>query len=313
MDIWNDIIVTPLVNLLLGINSLVGNLGIAIILFTILIKVVTHPLMVKQLKGAAAMQTMQKDPRWIEAQQKYKNDKEKLAQVQMALYKEHGVSIGASCLPLLIQMPILFGLYQALTIANASNPFGLLNLIRRIYPSFLNIGSIIPINSQFLWMDMAQPERLIIPGIPIGIPVLAILAVVTTYMQTKLTAMPSTDQQSGMMMSMMNIYFPFMMGLMAYQSASGFGLYWVAYNILSIAQSAMLGKVNWANLIPGRKPVTDTSSGRSSQTASSRQKLDEKKALPEKVSAFPAKGGKTVKATKGAVKKPAKTNPKMNR
>ena len=89
---WDQIIINPFINVLLFIYSLIGNFGVAIILFTILIRLLTHPLTVQQLKGTTAMQDLQKDKRWIEAQAKYKNDKEKLAQVQMELYKELGVN-----------------------------------------------------------------------------------------------------------------------------------------------------------------------------------------------------------------------------
>ncbi len=124
---WDAFIVTPFVNALLFIYSLIGNFGLAIILFTILIRLVTHPLTVQQLKGTTAMQELQKDKRWIEAQAKYKNDKEKLSQVQMQLYKELGVNPFASCLPTVIQFPILIGLYSALIAASANTPIELLS------------------------------------------------------------------------------------------------------------------------------------------------------------------------------------------
>ncbi len=118
-----DTFVGFMINILLYIYSIIGqNFGIAIILFTFLVRLVTHPLTVKQLKGSTAMQEMQKDKRWIEAQKKYKNDKEKLSQEQMKLYKELGVNPFASCLPTLIQLPIIIGLYQAVIQALAATP-----------------------------------------------------------------------------------------------------------------------------------------------------------------------------------------------
>ncbi len=251
---WDSLIVTPFVNVLLFIYSLIGNLGVAIILFTILIRLLTHPLTVQQLKGTTAMQKLQTDPRWKEAQAKYKNDKEKLAQVQMELYKDLGVNPLASCLPTVIQFPILIGLYQALIAANANTPIEMVNLSRHIYPSFLNISSLLPLNSHFLWMDLGQPERLFIPGIPFGIPILAIVVIVTTYFQSRLMSPPTTgDKQSSMMTGMMSIYMPFLMGWLALTLASGLSLYFVASNLIGIGQYALLGKLNWSNLLPGRK------------------------------------------------------------
>jgi YidC/Oxa1 family membrane protein insertase len=256
---WDTIIITPFVNVLMFIYTLVGhNFGVAIILFTLLIRLVTHPLTVKQLKGTSGMQEMQKDPRWIEAQKKYKNDKEKLAQEQMKLYKELGISPFASCLPTLIQFPIIIGLYQSIIKSLASSPVELLALTRHVYPGFLNIASLIPLNSSFLWMDLGQPERLNLPFLSFGIPVLAIVVVITTYVQSKLMQPPSSgaDDQAAMMSNMMNVYMPFLMGYLAYTLASGLSLYFVASNIIGILQYAMLGKLNWKNLLPSSKETT---------------------------------------------------------
>ena len=81
---WDAIIITPFTNFLLVIYNLVGqNFGIAIIIFTLIIRLVTHPLMVKQIKGTQATQNMQQDKDWLKIQAKYKDDREKLAQAQM--------------------------------------------------------------------------------------------------------------------------------------------------------------------------------------------------------------------------------------
>ena len=87
---WDALIITPFINALLFIYNLVGNFGVAIILFTILIRLITHPLMVSQIKGSKAMAAMQQDKRWIDTQAKYKGDKEKLAVEQQKLLKELG-------------------------------------------------------------------------------------------------------------------------------------------------------------------------------------------------------------------------------
>ena len=88
---WDALIITPFINALLFIYSLVGNFGIAIILFTILIRLITHPLMASQIKGSKAMQTLQQDKRYIEIQTKYKDDKEfedkRLAIVDIAKHR----------------------------------------------------------------------------------------------------------------------------------------------------------------------------------------------------------------------------------
>lgn len=254
---WNAFIGLN-INVLLFIYQLVGNFGIAIILFTLLIRLITHPLTVQQLKGTTAMQEMQKDKRWIDIQAKYKNDKEKLSQEQMKLYKELGINPLASCLPTLIQFPLIIGLYQAVIQALASSPIELLGLTRHVYPQLLEVSSLIPLKSQFLWMDLGAPERLNLPFLPFGIPILAIVVMVSTYVQSKLMQPPSSGQpgdQAAMMGNMMNLYMPFLMGYLALTLASGLSLYFLVSNVVGIIQYAALGKVNWSNLLPFRKPA----------------------------------------------------------
>ncbi len=255
-----DAFVGIFINVLLYIYQLVGNFGVAIILFTILIRLLTHPLTVSQLKGTQKMQDLQKDKRWIEIQAKHKGDKEKLSQEQMKLYQELGINPLSSCLPTLIQFPIIIGLYQAVIQALASTPVELLKLTGHVYPWLLKVESLIPLNSQFLWMDLGSPERLNLPFLSFGIPVLAIVVTASTYIQSKLMTPPSSSpgDQTAMMSNMMNLYMPFLMGYLALTLASGLSLYFLVSNIIGIAQYAILGKVNWRNLLPTRKPAADT-------------------------------------------------------
>lgn len=259
MDIWNLIIIQPFTNVLLFIYTLVAhNFGIAIILFTCLIRLITHPLMVQQIKGAKAMQNLQKDKRYIEMQKKYKDDKEKLAQEQMKLYQELHISPFASCLPTLIQFPIIIGLYQSVVLALSSTPIELVNLTRHVYPWLLKVADLIPLNSHFLWMDLGAPERLNLPFLSFGIPVLAIVVVISTYMQSKMMTPPGSGNpgdQSAMIGNMMNVYMPFLMGYLAWTLASGLSLYFVVSNLIGIGQYAMLGQLNWRNIIPGKKAI----------------------------------------------------------
>jgi len=252
---WDALIITPFTNVLLFIYNVTGqNFGIAIILFTILIRAITHPLTVKQMKGTQGMQELQKDPRWIEAQEKYKDDKEKLAQEQMRLYKELGINPAASCLPMLIQFPIIIGLYQAIIQSMANTPMDMLRLVRHVWPGFLDVAELIPLNNHFLWMNLGEPERLNLPFLPFGIPVLAILVIITTYLQSKLLTPPSANpkDQTAQMSGIMNLYMPIFMGWLAWSLASGLALYFVVSNVLGILQYAFMGKANWKNLAPSK-------------------------------------------------------------
>lgn len=252
MNIWEMLIINPMVNTLLWIYSVLGNFGIAIILFTILVRLITHPLTVRQLKSAQAMQDMQKSKKWQDLQKKYKNDKQKLQQEQMKLYQEMGVNPLGSCLPTVIQFPIIIGLYQAIIRALAVTPMQMTALFYNIYP-FSNVSSLLPINSQFLWMDLSQPERLYVFGLGIGIPVLAIVVLITTYFQSRLISPPSQPGEQGAQMTQaMNLYMPLLMGYLALTFAAGLALYFVTSNLVTILQYAFMGRLNWDNLIPFR-------------------------------------------------------------
>jgi YidC/Oxa1 family membrane protein insertase len=252
---WEQIIVNPFTNVLLVIYKLIGgNFGIAIILFTILIRLITHPLMVSQIKGSTKMQELQSSKEWQDIQKKYKDDKEKLAQEQMKYYKEIGYNPLSSCLPTLIQIPLIFGLYQSIMRALASSPMQLLTLTRTVYPWF-HLADLVPLNSRFLWMNLGQPEKVYAFGI--AIPVLAIIVAITTYIQSKVTVPVSTNpgDQGAMMGKMMAIYMPLLLGYFALTFASGLSIYFITGNVIGVAQYALLGKVNWKALLPGQKPA----------------------------------------------------------
>ncbi len=256
---WDAIILNPFTNILLWIYNLMGhNFGLAIIVLTVLIRAVTWPLTGQQLKSAKVMQDLQSDKEWQGIQKKYAKDKEKLAQEQMRIYKERGISPFASCLPTLIQFPIIIGLYDSIMRVLAATPLTLLQLARSIYP-FMNAAGIIPLNSHFLWMDLGRPEGIPFPNgftisfLPYGFPTLAIIVAVTTYLQTKLTLPPTgaPGDQASTMNNMMTIYMPLFLGWLVLNYASGLAVYFVASNVLGIVQYAMMGRVNWRNLLPG--------------------------------------------------------------
>ena len=257
-----DLFISIFTNVLLWIYNLLGHsantFGIAIILFTILIRVVTWPLNAQQMKGAKAMQDLQNDKEYQAIQKKYAKDREKLAQETMRIQREKGINPFSSCLPTLIQFPIIIGLYQSITRALASTPLGLLQLSRSASAfSFLNVSALIPLNSKFLWMDLGRPEGIHLPFVisflPYGFPLLAIIVALTTYVQSKLT-MPATtnpNDQTAAMGNTMSVYMPLMLGWFALTFPSGLAVYFITSNMLGIIQYAMQGKANWRNLIPG--------------------------------------------------------------
>lgn len=241
-----------MINALLFIYQFFGagphTFGLAIILFTIIVRLITLPFTVKQLRSTMAMQELQQSKKWKKMQEKFKNDRQKLAEEQMKLYQETGYSPFSGCLPMLLQFPIIIGLYQSITRTMAATPIELLNLSKLLYPG--TSSALIPVNSTFLYMNLGQPERLPLPFLPdipllgAGIPVLAILVAISTWLQTKITTpTPSSDQQGAGMSQMMSIYMPLLLGWFAFSFASGLAVYFVISNLLGIVQGIAMQRL----------------------------------------------------------------------
>ena len=250
-----DAFITLMINSLLFIYNLIGqNFGWAIIIFTVLVRVVTYPLTAKQMKSSKAMQELQNSKKWNDIQKKYKGDKETLAQKQMEIYKEMGISPFGSCLPLLVQFPVIIGLYQAIIRSLAVTPIQLVNLSKHINEA----ANVIPINSQFWWMELSEPERLPIFGV--AVPILAILVLITSYIQTKMITPAgggaADSGQGAQMTKAMSLYMPFFMGYLAMTFASGLALYFIATNLATIAQYVITGQADFKNIIPSIPGLT---------------------------------------------------------
>lgn len=259
MDLMN-LVVSPMANILILIYAFIGNFGVAIILFTVLIKAVTHPAMASQIRSSAKLQEFTQSEEWKKIQEKYKDDKETLAREQMRMYQEKGINPMSSCLPTLIQLPIIIGLYQAISRVMATTPLHMVDLVRSINPILgdwvpaARISSLLPIKTTFLWMNLGQPERLFADVLPFGgLPLLALIVAITTYIQSKLTMPPPSanvnpDDPSAQMSQSMTLTMPLMMLMMSINFPSGLAIYFITSNIVGILQYAILGKANWSNL-----------------------------------------------------------------
>jgi YidC/Oxa1 family membrane protein insertase len=125
-------------------------------------------------------------------------------------------------------------MYWSVTRALAATPLQLLDFARGL--SLPNAADLIPLNSHFLWMDLGQPERLYLDFLPIGIPVLAIIVMVTSYLQTKMMTPANPGDQGAQMGRAMNLYMPILMAYISYIYSAGLALYFVTTNVLTIAQ-----------------------------------------------------------------------------
>ncbi|MFQ6121840.1 MAG: YidC/Oxa1 family membrane protein insertase [Dehalococcoidales bacterium] len=241
--IWDLIILSPMINVLIVISGyLLNNFGLAIIALTIIVNFVTLPLTLKQINAMKAMQELQ--PKLAELQKKHGKDRTKLAQEQMRLYKESGVSPAGCMVPMLVQLPIWIALFQSIIRLLAVTPEGFLSLSRYLYSSWSAVFSLVPLESKFLWLDLAQ-----------GNFVMAILVGGSMWLQQKMTtpatADPRMQAQSRMMLWMM----PLMFAFITLQLPSGLALYWVTSSVIRIVMQYYIA--GWGGLAPGvvRKPV----------------------------------------------------------
>ena len=254
MNIWDTLILSPMINALLFIYTLLfQNFGLAIIVFTALIRLITLPLTYQQMKSTMVMQEIQKSDAYQKMQKKYKNDRQKQSEAQMKLFKEKGYNPFSGCFGLIIQFPIIIGLYQSIIRTLAQTPVQLFDLTKFMYA--IIPAEIIPLNSQFLYMDLGQPERLYLPalvGTPLEflngvIPLLTILVVITTWANSKLTQPASTEGQGAAMGQMMSLYMPLLLGYFAYTLAAGLALYFFVSNLLGILQGYLMRRTREAS------------------------------------------------------------------
>ncbi len=213
---WFDKLARPVLYLLNFLYSYVGNYGVAIILVTILIKILFWPIAQKGLKSMKNMQKIQ--PKMAKLKEKYKDDKARLNEEMMGLYKTYKVNPLGGCLPMLLQIPVFFALYKVL-----------LQAIELRHAPFM------------LWItDLSAPDRLMI-GIDIpylgGIPVLTLLMGGSMFLQQKMTPSSPDPTQAKIMM-----FLPVIFTFMFLNFASGLVLYWLVNNLLSIGQQYMINK-----------------------------------------------------------------------
>jgi len=215
-------IMTALAQILVFFHRFVGDYGVAIILLTVLVRIVLLPLTIKQTRAMQDMQRVQ--PMLKKLQEKYKDDKQKLQEEMMKFYQEHKVNPLGGCLPMLLQLPIMFALFYMLN----NNP-----LIKGA--PFL-----------FFLPDLSKHANAFGPP-PLGLPptswaaalpylVLVVLMVVTTYIPQK---MLSHDAQQNKIMIFMSLF----MAYIAFQLPAGVILYWVTTNIWTMAQQYIMIKV----------------------------------------------------------------------
>ena len=212
------------------INSLVmlyyiffNSFGVSILVFTIMVRVVMFPLTVRQSRQLKSMNAIQ--PKVKEIQAKYAKDRQRITQETMRIYKENGVNPIGCLGPLVIQFPIWIGLYQAILQTLPAAPDRLIGLSGHLYSWLPQVHEVIPLNSSFLWWDLALPDRT---------PVLPVLVGASMYLVQKMTSMPSADPRQASTNRMMLWMMPLMFGFFTMQFPSGLAIYWVVSNAVGV-------------------------------------------------------------------------------
>ncbi|MBE6028994.1 MAG: membrane protein insertase YidC [Clostridiales bacterium] len=207
------VIAKPMGLLLDLLYGFIGNYGISIIIFTVFVKLCLYPLYIKQTKSTAMMSEMQ--PKIKALQNKYGNDQEMLNIKMQELYKEEKFNPMGGCLPMLIQMPIIMGLFALLR-----NPLRYISKDSMIFA----------FHEPFLWIDdLSQPD-------PWILPIIAGVATFIAFTMNRMLQDTGSDaaNQSAAMMKMMQYIFPIMILWMARSFPSGLALYWAVSQIIQI-------------------------------------------------------------------------------
>ncbi len=240
-QLWN-LLLQIMVNSLLFLYNVLGhNFALSIAVFTVLVRLLTLPLTLPAQRSAKVQQELQ--PELEKIRKKYAKDKEKQTQETMKLYKEKGINPMMGCLPMLIQLPIMWAFYQSIVKALANTPLQMVSLGKFASAS---LSQLVPLGSRFLWLDLGYPDHLYI---------LPILVVATTWLQQKMATPPSTDPQAASMSQSMQITMPLMFGFITMSVASGLAVYFVISNLVGIVTQYFIS--GWGGLLPKRGEKKD--------------------------------------------------------
>ncbi len=234
---FNIIFTYPIFNVLMLLYHLFGDMALSIIVLTLIVRLALFPLTLKQLKSTKATQAIQ--PLIADVKKKYKDQRAQYEAMQ-AIYKEYGVNPAAGCLPLLIQLPILYGLFFALNEV-LKNP-NLNNINSVIYP-FLPHFATLP-NTYLDWfglhLNLAAPD----PS-----HILPILAGVATFLQLRMSqprTMSASKDAMSQQMQIMQFVMPFVTFFFALNFVAGLALYWTTTSVFSMVQQYFV--TGWGSL-----------------------------------------------------------------
>ncbi len=242
-QLFNYIITLPIFNVLMLLYHLFGSMALSIIVLTLIVRLALFPLTLKQLKSTKATQAIQ--PLIADVRKKYKDQKEQYAAMQ-AIYKEYGVNPVAGCLPLLVQLPVLYGLFfalrEALNVNNLPSAQFLHSLNQSIYPFLPKF--IIPPDPYMIWFG--GPINL---GHPDPTHILPVLAALATFLQLRMSqprARTGAKDAMSQQMAIMQYIMPFVTLIFAWTFPAGLALYWTTTSVFSMVQQYFV--TGWGSL-----------------------------------------------------------------
>ncbi len=241
--LWNEVIFNPMLNGVVWLYAILGrNFGVTIIVFTIIIRILTLPLTLRQIRSTAKMSQLQ--PRMQAIQQRYAKDRARISQETMRLYKEAGVSPLGCLGPMVIQFPIWIGLYMAIVQVLPTSPEALASLSTHLYAWLPVVHEVVPLNPRFLWMDLTVP----------GGYLMAALVGASMWVMQKMSTPLSADPRQQSTNQMMLWIMPFMFGFFTLTLPSGLPLYWFVSNVIGVVIQGSVtgwsGILSWKGIIP---------------------------------------------------------------
>jgi YidC/Oxa1 family membrane protein insertase len=239
------LITQPIFNVLMLLDHVLGDFGLSIILLTILIRLVLFPLTLKQLKSTKAMQAIQ--PLIADVKKQYPKDQRAQLEATQAIYKEYGVNPAAGCLPLFIQLPVLYGLFNSLNTVLRNHPTvaSINNTIYSFLPHFTKLP-----DANLNWFTFINPHWFINLGAPDPTHILPVLAGLATFIQLRMSQPRTTSATKNAMtqqMQIMQFIMPVITLVFALTFPAGLALYWTTTSVFSMVQQYFV--TGWGSLL----------------------------------------------------------------
>ena len=260
MNIFNVVLIQPLTNgLMLFYKILGGNMGLAIIGFSIFLRFVLNPLTKPYMQSMKKMKEF--EPQLAKLKKKYQGDNKKMLEAQGEFYKQKGINPGAGCLPYLLQIIVLIALFNVFTQALSANVNGLDKFNQLLY-SPLKLAEGASLNTKFLYMDVTKPDKFIVPGLPFPLPgPILIFAALIQFVSAKMMApmvkveekiakktKGAADDFQVAMQQSMTYTFPLFTIIFGLSFPSGLALYWLLFSLWqAVSQYQTSG---WGGLSP---------------------------------------------------------------